>query len=127
MSFKLNTFGTNSPFAPSTVFSSSVSSEGTGTGTAPVPILETGTNIDFKSRKIYNAPTAPSSDNFTDNLIGANLGVIQKIYHQNTVAPTFPAGWVKVTDGVYFPNQLNTIFAEWAGGTRVEYWVIQET
>jgi hypothetical protein len=51
---------------------------------------------------------------------------VQKIYHNNGTAPTFPAGWVLMGDAIYFTSTLNIIYAEWAGGSRVEYWYVQE-
>jgi hypothetical protein len=36
-----------------------------------------------------------------------------------------PIGWVLVGGGIYVPGVLNIIYAEWCGGTRVEYWVTQ--
>jgi hypothetical protein len=131
MSFKLNSFGTNSSFAPNTIFSSSVSSDSAGgTGTNPIlePVLETGTTIDFEVPKIYNSNITPGTTDIMGNLTNAKLGVIQKIYHKVPAfpAPTFPAGWVKMTMGMYIPGSTNVIFAQWAGGMRVEYWIIQE-
>jgi hypothetical protein len=86
----------------------------------------TGLTISFTSKQVYNTPSSPGTSSVTDNLSGAQLGIVQKIYHNFSVAPTFPAGWVLLGDGIYFTNQLNIIYAEWVTGTRVEYWIIQE-
>jgi len=86
----------------------------------------TGLTISFTSKQIYNTPASPGTGNVTDDLTGAQLGVVQKIYHNSGTAPTFPAGWVLLGDGIYFTSQLNIIYAEWVTGTRVEYWIIQE-
>ena len=59
----------------------------------------------------------------TDSLTSAKIGLVQKIYHNHTVAPTFPAGWVKMGTATYTTSTLNVIFAEWVSGTRVEYWI----
>lgn len=85
----------------------------------------TGLVIDFVNQKVYNTATAPASGNITDNLTGAKLGIVQKIYHNSLIAPSMPAGWVLVGEGFYVPGTLNIIYAEWASGTRVEYWVTQ--
>lgn len=80
----------------------------------------TGTVIDFEKRKIFNTSLLPASGNITNDLTDPKLGVVQKIYHQHTSAPTFPAGWVLV-QGTYMPNTLNIIYAEFSESTRVEY------
>jgi hypothetical protein len=85
----------------------------------------TGTVIDFTTAKVYNLWNAPATGNITNNLTGARMGVVQKIYHNHTIAPTTPAGWVLVGEGFYVPSTLNIINAEWVSGTRVEYWITQ--
>lgn len=85
----------------------------------------TGLLIDFPSQKIFNTATSPASGNITNDLSDAKLGIVQKIYHNSLIAPSMPAGWVLVGGGIYVPGVLNIIYAEWCGGTRVEYWVTQ--
>jgi hypothetical protein len=87
---------------------------------------DTGAVIDFVTSKIFNSPASPSTANITDNLTGAKIGTVQKIYHNHSVAPSVPAGWVLLGSGTYQISELNIIFAEWVSGTRVEYWIIQE-
>ena len=86
----------------------------------------TTTTINFTGQTIYYNSTSPATGNITNNLTSANLGLIQKIYHNDTSEPTYPAGWVLMGDAIYFTSTLNIIYAEWAGGTRVEYWYVQE-
>jgi len=88
-----------------------------------IPSSSTGVVIAFTSSLIYNSPSSPATASITDNLTGAQIGIIQKIYHNHSVAPTFPAGWVKLGAGAYFTSTLNVIYAEWVSGTRVEYWI----
>lgn len=83
----------------------------------------TGTVIDFTKPKVFGTVASPETGNVTDDLTGALTGVIQKIYHNHSGAPTFPAGWVKLS-GTYTTGSLNIIYAEWVSGTRVEYWII---
>ena len=83
----------------------------------------TGSVISFITPQVYNTFDAPSSSNITDSLTSAKIGLVQKIYHNHTVAPTFPAGWVKMGTATYTTSTLNVIFAEWVSGTRVEYWI----
>ena len=84
----------------------------------------TGTLISFTKQEIYNTSSAPGTGNITNDLTGAELGVVQKIYHNDGSAPTVPAGWVLIGSGTYTTSSLNIIYAEWCGGTRVEYWIV---
>jgi hypothetical protein len=85
----------------------------------------TGAVIDFTVSKIFNSPGSPATVNITNNLTGAVIGIVQKIYHQNSIAPTFPSEWISIK-GSYVVNELNIIYAEWVSGERVEYWLTQE-
>jgi hypothetical protein len=89
----------------------------------PVASESTGTVISFNSAIIYNSVNTPATGNITDNLTGAMVGIVQKIYHNDSVSPTFPIDWVKLGSTTYTPSVLNIIFAEWVSGTRVEYWI----
>jgi hypothetical protein len=83
----------------------------------------TGSAISFSSPQVWNTFSSPSTANLTDDLTGAKIGAIQKIYSNKAVAPTVPAGWVLMGTGTYTTSTLNVIFAEWVSGTRVEYWI----
>ena len=85
----------------------------------------TGAVISFATPQVYNSIASPSSSNLTDNLTGARIGVVQKIYHNAGTAPTVPAGWVLRGTGSYVTSTLNIIYAEWSVGTTVEYWITQ--
>jgi len=90
-------------------------------------LKDTGTLIDFATKVVFNTVASPGTGNFTEDQTGAVFGNIQKIYHDDTVAPSFPGTWVQLGDGAYFPNELNIIYAEFVDeGTRVEYWITQE-
>ena len=84
-----------------------------------------GLLIDFQIQKIFNTATTPGTGNITNDLTNAKLGIVQKIYHNSLIAPSTPVGWVLVGGGIYVPGVLNIIYAEWCGGTRIEYWVTQ--
>jgi hypothetical protein len=88
-------------------------------------ITGSGTVISFASTTVYNEWDAPATGSLTNDLTGAQIGVVQKIYHNHSIAPSTPAGWVLVSGGVYVPGTLNIIYAEWVKGTRVEYWITQ--
>jgi hypothetical protein len=104
-------------------------SSGTNTGDQdlstyqPYTTATTGSVISFIVPQVYNSVASPSSSNITDSLTSAKIGIVQKIYHNHTVAPTFPAGWVKMGTATYTTSTLNVIFAEWVSSTRVEYWI----
>ena len=85
----------------------------------------TGTVVSFTNTTVYNEWDAPATGSLTNDLTGAQIGVVQKIYHNHTIAPSVPATWVLVSGGVYIPGTLNIIYAEWVKGTRVEYWITQ--
>jgi hypothetical protein len=87
---------------------------------------DTGAVIDFVTSKVFNSPASPSTANITDDLTGAKIGTVQKIYHNSSSAPTVPAGWVLLGSGTYQTSELNIIYAEWVGSSRVEFWIIQE-
>lgn len=95
------------------------------TGSYLYTVAATGITVSFVVPQIYNTNSSPATASVVDNLTGANLGVVQKIYHNYSVAPTFPAGWVKLGSGTYTTSSLNVIYAEWVSGTRVEYWIVQ--
>jgi hypothetical protein len=85
----------------------------------------TGISVGFTNSMIYNSPTSPGTSSITEDLTGAKLGVVQKIYHNHSTTPTFPDGWVKI-GGEYVTSIMNIIFAEWISGSRVEYWVVND-
>lgn len=96
--------------------------------TQQVPVFvtqDTGTLISFDSQKIYNTYSAPGTTDISDNLTDAAIGVTQKIYHNSLIAPSMPLGWTLIGEGFYVPGELNIIYAEWCGNTRVEYWITQ--
>jgi len=88
-------------------------------------VQTTGLVIFFVTDQIYNTNGSPGTGNITNDLTGAKLGIIQKIYHNDVVAPTVPGGWVLI-GGEYKLSELNIIYAEWCGSSRVEYWITQE-
>jgi len=88
-----------------------------------ITYADTGSVISFMNEVVWNSPSSPSTANLTNDLTGAKIGLVQKIYHNKAVAPTVPAGWVLIGTGTYTTSTLNIIFAEWVSGTRVEYWI----
>jgi hypothetical protein len=85
----------------------------------------TGTNIHFSASTIFGSSTTPETGNITNTLTNSKLGVVQKIYHNSGSAPTVPVGWVLLGSTTYQISTLNIIYAEWARGSRVEYWIVR--
>jgi len=85
----------------------------------------TGAVISFAIPQVYNTISSPTASNITDDLTGAQIGIVQKIYSNKSAEPTYPAGWVKRGLGTYVNSSLNIIYAEWSEGTTVEYWITQ--
>lgn len=69
----------------------------------------------------FGTSSAPLTGNITQDLTVAKRGQVQNIYHNDTVAPTFPATWDKVKPLDYSVNELNIIEVEWIDDTRQEY------
>jgi hypothetical protein len=91
----------------------------------PDPAASTGSEIHFDKSRIYASVASPTTGNITNDLTGAKIGIVQKIYHNDSSEPTYPAGWV-LLGGTYTVDELNILYAEWVSGTRVEYWIVNE-
>jgi hypothetical protein len=85
----------------------------------------TGVSIDFATPQIYNSPSSPATGNITGDYTDAKIGIVQKIYHNHSVAPTFPATWVKLGSGSYINSTLNIIYVEWVSSNIAEYWIVK--
>lgn len=92
---------------------------------SPYSLSGTGTVIHFSASTIFGSSSSPETGNITDSLTNAKLGLVQKIYHNNSSAPSVPAGWVLLGSTTYQTGTLNIIYAEWASGSRVEYWIVR--
>jgi hypothetical protein len=86
----------------------------------------TGSTIQFDTDRIYNSIASPTTGAMTNDLTGAQIGVVQKIYYNHSTTNPFPAGWVRLGSKTYTPSALNIIYAEWVGSSRVEYWISQD-
>ena len=98
----------------------------TGINAYQYPTYKTGNTITFESQYFYNSRSLPGTGNITENLTGAQLGVVQKIYHNDSVLPSFPSGWILIGSGTYVISSLNIIMCEWIGETSTEYWILQD-
>ena len=91
----------------------------------PYVIPAVFSTISFERPYEYGSFTTPLSlTSITDSLLNARKGVVQKIYDNSLVEPTPPIGWEKLF-GDYTPSVTNIIFCVWAGGDRVEYWILE--
>ena len=89
-----------------------------------IPILSTGA-INYDRPRIYETDAIPSTGNITDSNTNAVFGVLQKIYHEDSSEPTYPASWTCI-GGEYVEDELNIIYVEYLSNSRKEYWIIQE-
>ena len=87
-------------------------------------VARTGAVIAFDALAVYNSFSSPTASNITNDLTGAKIGIVQKIYSNKATEPTYPAGWVKLS-GTYTNSVTNIIYAEWCEGSRVEYWIVK--
>jgi hypothetical protein len=83
-----------------------------------------GVAISFRTSEVYNSVASPGSGSITDDFSGSIIGVVQKIYHNDT-SLVVPGNWIKLGSGSYTPSVLNIIYCEWVSGTRVEYWIVK--
>ena len=120
----IGTIGSGSPIINLGLDSNGNVVTGTTVG-SDITSLGTGLTIHFSGKTVFNLPTSPASGNISGDTTNAKFGMIQKIYHQSAVEPTFPATWNLVGEGVYFTNELNIIYAEYVTNTWIEYWIIQ--
>lgn len=95
-------------------------------GLSDVTYQGTGLTVHFSAKTIFNLPTSPENGNISEDTTNAKFGMIQKIYHSGSTEPTVPSSWKLVGDGVYFPNELNIIYAEYVTNSWIEYWIIQQ-
>jgi hypothetical protein len=88
-------------------------------------VATTGVSVAFATPQIYNTRTSAATGNITGDYTNAIIGVVQKIYHNDSVAPTFPGTWVKLGSGTYTTLTLNVIYVEWTSSNIAEYWIVK--
>lgn len=92
---------------------------------AALTAATTGVSITFVTPQIYNTRSSAATGNITGDYTNAIIGVVQKIYHNDSVAPTFPGTWVKLGSGSYTTSTLNVIYVEWVSSNIAEYWIVK--
>jgi hypothetical protein len=88
------------------------------------PIILNTDIINFEKEYQYGTPSNYINNVLTNSLVGARIGIIQKIYSKCSHNP-IPINWV-ILNGEYVINSYNIIYAEWCESARVECWIIQE-
>lgn len=95
-------------------------------GSAADPVSTGGSEVVWDTYRVYGSADAPLSGPVTSSLTNGTPGIVQKLYHTDTEEPEWPVGWVLMGDAPYVPDELNVVYAVFAGGSRVEYWIAQE-
>lgn len=93
--------------------------------------LKTTNTISFDWNYIYGSALSPLTGTLSINNTNARIGYIQKIYHDGSTAPPYPASFKAQGTGTYLENAsaeglVNTIFVEWSSNIRQIYWITQE-
>lgn len=90
----------------------------------------TSSTLSLHRPLVHFTRSSPGTGGFALNTSVLRLGLVQKIYHEDTVAPDltiFGGGHTfHLIGGAYVPNELNIIYYEWVGGTDWEYWITQD-
>jgi len=84
-----------------------------------------GIDISFRTAEVYNTRSSAGTGNLTGDYTSAIIGVVQKVYHNDSVAPTVPGTWIKLGTGTYTPSTLNIIYVEWTSSNIAEYWIVK--
>ena len=88
-------------------------------------IQMSGTNsIIFDRPRVYNTRLSGLTGNISADLTNSRLGIIQKIYHNDSSTPTLSGATWSLLSGTYTPSTLNIIYAEWVTSAEIEYWII---
>lgn len=94
-----------------------------------LPILTptaTGTVVAFDFDKVYGTISTPVAGNITKNTTGAKLGVVAKMIHNSSVAPTFDAAFKKSNGSFdYAPGLTNFISFEYFDANNIIYSIHQ--
>lgn len=94
-------------------------------GKANKASANSGIDISFRTPEVYNTRSSAGTGNITGDYTNAIIGVVQKVYHNDSVAPTVPATWIKLGTGTYTPSTLNIIYVEWTSSNIAEYWIVK--
>jgi hypothetical protein len=89
------------------------------------PSATSGIDISFRTAEVYNTRSSAGTGNITGDYTSAIIGLVQKIYHNDSVAPTVPGSWIKLGTGTYTLGTLNIIYVEWISSNIAEYWIVK--
>ncbi len=78
--------------------------------------------IAFDTEANYGTIASPLTGNITGDYTGAIIGVVQLLIHNDSVAPTIPASWVKAnTSASYTIGVVNFIAITWLSSNIATY------
>lgn len=99
--------------------------DGISSWTQSSAIQMSGTDsIIFDRPRVYNTRLSGLTGNISADLTNSKLGIIQKIYHNDSSTPTLSGATWSLLSGTYTPSTLNIIYAEWVTSAEIEYWII---
>lgn len=91
-----------------------------------IPTVSAGTVVAFDKDRDYGDETTPETGNISYTATGAKVGVISRVIHNHTIAPTFAANMVAGSNsGTYVTSTVNYIVCEYRHATLVKYWISQ--
>lgn len=88
-------------------------------------LVDESETIDFITPKIYGTATVYKTGDFVFNKVNAKIGVLQKVFHLDSVVPNFGIDSICIS-GEYKINELNIIYFEYSSINRIEYRIIQQ-
>lgn len=91
-----------------------------------IPTVSAGTVVAFDKDRDYGSEGSPETGNISYTTTGAQVGVISRVIHNHTSAPTFAANMVAGSNsGTYVTSTVNYIVCEYRHATLVKYWISQ--
>lgn len=89
---------------------------------ANISAQRSGAVIAFDTDANYGTIASPLTGNITGNYTGAIIGVVQLLIHNDSVAPTIPATWIKAnTSASYTTGVVNFIAITWLSSNIATY------
>jgi len=91
-----------------------------------LPAVSAGTVVTFAQDTDFGSEASPETGNISYSTSGAKVGVISRVIHNHTIAPTFAANMQKLTNsGDYVVGVVNYIYCEYRSATKVIYSITQ--
>lgn len=91
-----------------------------------LPAVSAGTVVTFAKDTDFGTEASPETGNVSYSTSGAKVGVISRVIHNHTIAPTFAANMTKLSNsGDYVVGVINYIYCEYRNATKVIYSITQ--